>query len=194
MGQRVLLVDANLRFPQLHTSLGLPNVQGLSNLLSQNLDPNALIQQSPLEENLFVLTSGQHRAHSTRLLASNRMQYLMEQFQAAFDLVIYDAPHLLGIADANFLAEHTDGLLMVVGVGKTKRSVFMQVLNELNNFRLPILGVVANYVKTSTNSSYGYHNHYYEQNHQVRPNFEKTPKVFTTDLLTSVQVSDDRLR
>jgi capsular exopolysaccharide synthesis family protein len=194
MGQRVLLVDANLRLPQIHTSLGLLNVQGLSNLLSQNLDPNALIQQSPMEENLFVLTSGQIRSHSTRLLASNRMQDLMEQFQAAFDLVIYDAPHLLGVADANFLAEHTDGLLMVVGVGKTKRSVVMQVLDGLNSFRLPILGIVANHVKASKNSSYGYNNRYYEQNHRVHPKEAKTAKVFTTDLLTSVKASDDALR
>jgi len=53
---------------------------------------------------------------------------------------------------------------MVVGVGKTNRSVVMQVLNQLNTFRLPILGLVANYVPESTNSSYGYANRYHEQN------------------------------
>ncbi len=194
MGQRVLLVDANLRQPQLHTSLGLPNVQGLSNLLSQNLDPNPVLQRSPLEENLFVLTSGQIRAQSTRLLASNRMQDLMEQFQTAFDLVIYDAPHLLGLTDAKFLAEHTDGVLMVVGVGNTKRSVVMQVINGLNTFRLPILGIVANHVKTIANSSYDYNKRHYEHNHRVRPTFEKIPKVFTTDLLNSVKATDEVLR
>jgi len=58
---------------------------------------------------------------------SNRMQYLMEQFETAFDLVIYDTPHL-GLADTNFMAAHTDGILMVIKSGKT-RSEVMHVLN-----------------------------------------------------------------
>ncbi len=169
MGQRVLLVDANLRLPQLHTRLGLPNLQGLSNLLSQNLDSNALIQRSPLKDNLFVLTSGQLLPESHTLLASPKMQHLMEQFQTAFDLVIYDTPHLLDLPDANFLAANTDGILMVVGVRKTKRSVVMQVMNRLNAFRLPILGIVGNYAKESTNSLEDNYNRYYEQNPQVHP-------------------------
>jgi Mrp family chromosome partitioning ATPase len=57
--------------------------------------------------------------------------------------------------DANFLAAHTDGILMVVGVRKTNRSVVMQVLEQLNTFRLPTLGVVANHVRKGTNIPYG---------------------------------------
>jgi capsular exopolysaccharide synthesis family protein len=154
MGQRVLLVDANLQQPQIHTRLGLPNAQGLSNILVENLEPKDLIQRSPLEDNLFVLTAGQLLPNSTSLLASTRMPYLIEQFQTVFDLVIYDTPHLLGLADANFLAAHTDGILMVVGVGKTDRSVVMQLLHKLNSFHLPILAIVANHVEESTKSSY----------------------------------------
>lgn len=151
MGKRVLLVDANLHLPQLHRRLGLPNRQGLSNLLRQNLDLNHLIQRSPLQDNLFVLTSGQLLPNASRLMASAQMQHLMAQFQATFDLVIYDTPHLLGPADTNFLAEHTDGILMVVGVGKTNRSKVMQVLARLHTFRLPVLGVVANHIEASQN-------------------------------------------
>jgi capsular exopolysaccharide synthesis family protein len=155
MGQRVLLVDTNLRQPQLHTRLNLPNLKGLSDLLSKKLAPNDLIQRSLEADNLFVLTSGQPLPNSTKLLASAQMQYLMEEFQATFDLVIYDTSHLLGFMDANFLAAHTDGILMVVGVSKTKRSVVKKVLNQLNTFRLPTLGVVANHVKKGTSIPYG---------------------------------------
>jgi capsular exopolysaccharide synthesis family protein len=185
MGQRVLLVDANLCQPQLHTRLGLPNLQGLSNILSGNLEPKELIQRSPLEENLFVLTAGQQPPNSTRLLASTRMQPLVEQLQSAFDLVIYDTPHLLGLPDANFLAAHTDGILMVVRVGKTSRSLLTQVLNKLNSFHLPILGIVANHVEESTNSASGSHHHHYEQNHQGSSTFVKKPKEFKSTLLTA---------
>lgn len=152
MGQRVLLVDANFRHPQLHSRLDLPNQKGLSDLLAKKLAPDELIQRSPLADNLFVLTSGQPLPNSTKLLASAHMQYLMEEFQATFDLVIYDTSHLVSFMDANFLAAHTDGILMVVGVRKTSRSVVMQVLNQLNTFRLPTLGVVANHVRKGTTS------------------------------------------
>ncbi len=175
-GQRVLLVDANLRLPQLHARLGLSNHQGLSNLLSQNLEPEDFIQRSPLENNLFVLTSGPLLPGATRLLASTHMQQMMEQFQAAFDLVIYDTPHLFQLADANFLASNTDGILVVVGVCKTQRSVVMQVLKGLNTLRLPILGIVANHVENSFNRSSSYHQHYYEQKHRVRLIFDKNQK------------------
>jgi capsular exopolysaccharide synthesis family protein len=190
LGQRVLLVDANLRLPQLHTQLGLPNSQGLCDLLAQNLPPDDFIQRSSLEDTLFVLTAGHLLPDSTRLLASARMQHLMEQFQAAFDLVIYDTPHLLGLADTNFLAAQSDGILMVVGVGKTNRSVVMQVLNGLNEFRLPILGVVANHVKQGTNSSYGYYKHHYNPGHPTQPTLIKKLKKFNPGFLATVNRKD----
>jgi polysaccharide biosynthesis transport protein len=145
-GQKVLLVDANLRQPQLHTALGLPNLQGLSDILCENLEPQQFIQRSPLDNNLFLLTAGQLLTDSTRLLASTRMQHLIKELQKDFDLVIYDTSHLLGFADTKFIAADTDGLLMVVRVGKTRRSGVMQVLNQLNSSNLPILGIVANQV------------------------------------------------
>ena len=194
MGQRVLLVDANLRLPQLHTRLGLSNQQGLSNLLSQNLEPNDLIQQVPLQNNLFVLTSGQLLPDSTRLLASTQMQHLIKQFKTDFDLVIYDTPHLFGLTDTNYLAAHTDGILMVVSIGKTHRSAVKQVLNRLNTWNLPILGVVANHIEENTNSSNSEDNRYYEQNYQPHHVFENKPKTLKTSLLTSVQETDDALR
>ena len=154
MGQRVLLVDANLRQPQLHNKLNLPNQKGLSDLLAKKVAPNELLGRSLVGENFFVLTAGQPLPNSSKLLASTQMQYLMEEFQATFDLVIYDTSDLTDFRDANFLAAHTDGILMVVAVNKTSRSVVKQVMEQLNKFHLPTLGVVANHVKKNTRISY----------------------------------------
>lgn len=176
-GKRVLLVDANFRLPEVHNRLGLSSHQGLSNLLSLNLNPKNFIQRAPLEDNLFVLPSGQFLPDSTSLLASPQMQHLMKQFRTVFDLVIYDTPHLLGLADTSFLAAHTDGILMVVDVGKTRRSVVMQVLSGLNTLQLPVLGTVANQTREMTNSSYGYHPRYHKQKHWVRLTFIKNLKL-----------------
>ncbi len=156
MGKKALLVDANFHLPQLHTRLGLENTQGLSNLIStsEELSPQTSeIQVSRLQNNLFVLTSGNILPFSSKMLGSDQMQHLMEQFHKAFDLIIYDAPPVVGVADTFFLAEHTDGILMVVGVGKTQSSLVKQSLNRLQMLKLPVLGIVANHVETNKNKS-----------------------------------------
>ena len=154
MGQRVLLVDANLRTPQIHERLGLPNEKGLCNLLAKQLSPSDVIQRSRMADTLFVLPTGHPQPNSAKLLGSAQMQYLMEEFQAAFDLVIYDTAHFGNFMDTNFLAAHTDGILMVVAVAKTKRTLVMRVFDQLNTYRLPTLGVVANHLRMNTNIPY----------------------------------------
>ncbi|MEG3919814.1 polysaccharide biosynthesis tyrosine autokinase [Microcoleus sp. POL10_C6] len=144
-GQRVLLVDANLHSPSLHLLLELPNVKGLSNLLDHKNEPNEIIQRSHLADNLFVLTAGLPDPGTARRLASSQMQYLMEELQAKFDLVIYDTPPLVDSKDTNFLAARTDGILMVVAIQQVPFSVVKKVFSQLENFGIPCLGTVANH-------------------------------------------------
>ena len=157
MGRRVLLVDADLRRPQVHTLLGIPNEQGLSNVISTNLPVSDAIQRSPLWDNLFVLTSGQIPPDPTKLLSSKKMQNIMEQLRQEFDLVIYDTPPLLGLADSSLLAPHTAGIVLVVRMGKTDRSVLTQALERLKLSRAPILGTVVNGVRNYNQLTYGYY-------------------------------------
>lgn len=143
-GQRVLLVDANLHSPSLDLLLELPNFKGLSNLLENKIDFNEAIQRAPIADNLFVLTSGIPLPGTSRRLASSQMQYLMAEFNAIFDLVIYDTPPLVESKDANFLAARTDGILMVVSLHQVKFSVVKKIFDQLENFGIPCLGTVAN--------------------------------------------------
>lgn len=152
VGQRVLLVDADLRCPQLHAKLGLPNLRGLGDAISTDLSLNDAIVRAPNQENLFVLTAGQIPPDPIKLLSSKKMQYLMEQFQAFFDLVIYDSPPLSGLADAHLIAAHTDATIMVVQMAKTDRSQVSKVLEELKFSGASVLGVVANGCKDSNHS------------------------------------------
>ncbi|NJL64252.1 MAG: polysaccharide biosynthesis tyrosine autokinase [Methylacidiphilales bacterium] len=143
-GQKVLLVDANLRHPQLHNYLGIANTEGLSEVLSQGFDINQAIVRSPHEENLFVLTAGKVKANPNKLFTSSKMENFVERSQSHFDLIVYDTPNLLGRLDTNALANHTDGILLVVGLGKTARPHFKQVVEELKGGRVGILGMVTN--------------------------------------------------
>lgn len=163
MGQRVLLVDANLRCPTLHNRVGLMNIQGLTDVISQDLDWNNVIERSLDEENLFVMSAGPVPPDSVRLLASQKMQDLMDQMQASFDLVIYDTPPLLGFADAYLLAANTNGMVLVAGLGKLKRTVLQQALEDIQVSGTPILGLIANKSKDSTPSSYTHYQQYYRQ-------------------------------
>lgn len=152
VGQRVLLVDADLRCPQLHAKLGLPNVRGLGDAISTDISLNDAIQRAPNQDNLFVLTAGHIPPDPIKLLSSKKMHYLMEQFQAFFDLVIYDTPPLAGLADSHLIAAHTDATIMVVQIGKTDRSQVRKVLEELKISGASVLGVVANGCKNSGHS------------------------------------------
>ncbi|NJK37417.1 MAG: polysaccharide biosynthesis tyrosine autokinase [Oscillatoriales cyanobacterium SM2_3_0] len=145
MGQKVLLVDADLRYPKLHKVLGLNNQVGLGELVvDPTLDPSEVIQPSNLDQNLWILTAGQMAADPTRLLASVAMQELMQKFYEMFDLIVYDTAPLLGLADANLLAPHTNGLMIVIGVGKTDRQAVGLALRELQMAGVPVLGMIAN--------------------------------------------------
>jgi polysaccharide biosynthesis transport protein len=162
IGQKVLLVDANFRTPDLHQRLGLSNQKGLANIMAESLDPIHCIQRSTIP-NLSILTAGTVTKDSPRQLASSQMQQIVAQLETEFDLVIYDTPHLLGLSDTSFLTAYTDGLLVVVGVRKTKRSVLMQVLTGLESFQLPVVGVVVNHPQSGGRVSYGYQNSMYEK-------------------------------
>ena len=161
MGQKVLLVDANFRTPHLHQCLELPNQTGLANVLAGPLDVLDCVQRSTIP-NLSILTAGSLTPNSSRQLASSQMQQIVAQLETEFDLVIYDTPHLLGLSDTSFLTAYTDGLLLVVGIRKTKRSVLMQVLTGLQIFQLPVVGVVVNHPQIGGRVSYGYQDSIYQ--------------------------------
>ncbi len=155
MGQKVLLIDTDLRRPQIHQWMQLPNQKGLSDVIAGDLPlRDALVRAYP-DSNFFVLTAGSIPADPTQLLASSKMRHLMEQFHSTFDLVIYDAPPLLGLADASLLAAFTDGLMLIARLHKTDRTTFTQAIDSLKVSRVPVLGVVANGLQYQSFDFYG---------------------------------------
>lgn len=157
MGQRVLLVDADLRLPQVHNQIKLPNETGLSNVISTNLSVDDAIVRSPLWENLYVLTSGPIPPDPVKLLSSTKMQQIMAQLRQNFDLVIYDTPPMVGLADSSIIAPHTAGMVLVVRMGKTDRSLLAQALERLKMSPATILGTVCHGVKNYNFAPYNYY-------------------------------------
>ena len=146
MGKRVLLVDTDLRQPQVHTQLNLDNSKGLNELITANLTVRDVMQSSNQLPRCRVITAGKSPADPAQILTSAYMRHLAIEFQKNFDLVIYDTPPLVGLADASLMAPYTDGVLLVVGLSKTKQSQFNRALEDLKSAQIPILGIVANHL------------------------------------------------
>ncbi|MEO0455876.1 MAG: polysaccharide biosynthesis tyrosine autokinase [Cyanobacteria bacterium P01_A01_bin.114] len=168
MGQRVLIVDTDLRRPSIHRRIGVTNDYGLSNFVSGDLSFDMVVRQIDWEPNLHVVTAGAIPPDPTKTLASQRMQNFMERAEELFDLVIYDTPPILGFADSQVIANRTAGMLMTVGLGKLKRSLLEQAIETIKQVNIPTLGLVANGAKEQVASTYKYYNKYYEYYNYTR--------------------------
>lgn len=154
MGKKVLLVDTDLRsIDCLTKSFGLEAKIGLRNLLNQKNPVMRLdcIQKLPMEENLYLLTSGHHDVSApqnpSRLLASDKMSSIIEKLRESFDLVIYDLCAIIGFADVNLLAKKTDGIIVVTGLGKIQTVALNEALSQLKLCQAPTLGVAINKIR-----------------------------------------------
>jgi capsular exopolysaccharide synthesis family protein len=162
MGKKVLLVDADLRLPQIHKLSKLNNLWGLSNLISSNTDVEQVIKKMPTIHNLSVITSGTIPPDPARLLSSDKMKQLMEHFHQNFDLVIYDVPPIRGLVDARLIAPHTDGVMLIVRMDKTDKSALAQVQESLRIYPINLLGIIVNGDKSHF-SQYGSYKQYFNR-------------------------------
>lgn len=155
-GRRVLLVDADLRLPSVADATGLERSVGLTTVLVGRTNLSDAIQHWG-KAGLSVLTSGPLPPNPTELLASSTMQKLIGEMEAAYDVVIFDAPPVLPVADATILTRHTDSLLLVVGAKKVSQHNLSKAVEQLNLVKANVTGVVLNGIPRSgpdANSAY----------------------------------------
>jgi capsular exopolysaccharide synthesis family protein len=151
LGRRVLVIDTDMRsVKKLNGTTGATATLGLSNLfLDQNLNLDDVIEQSSLQDNLFILPAGSASTiidDPSQLLASSKMRNLMEELKTRFELVIYDAPPIMEFADVSLLAPKTDGVLLVAGLGKLQTTKFKETLEKLSLSKMHIFGILINQV------------------------------------------------
>ena len=160
MGQRVLLIDADLRKPQLHIRLGLNNLTGLTNILTEG--GSTLARRHPKRAGLRQLVhadGGSTPPDPTRLLSSQRMRALVQELEQSnqFDLILFDTPPVLGLADAALVAEHCDGLMLLVSLDRVDRSLPKEAIARIRSSGAPLLGLISNAMKPEKqNGAYGY--------------------------------------
>jgi protein-tyrosine kinase len=160
MGQKVVLVDADLRRPGVQKVFGLSALPGLSNYLIGKAELPAILKQTPIA-NLTVITSGPLPPMPAELLGSQRMREVIQQLKGQFDLVILDTPPAVAVTDATLLATIVDGLLLVVSCGKSTRESAKAGLQTLEKAGITPLGVIMNQV--DRRKGYGYYYYYYRK-------------------------------
>jgi protein-tyrosine kinase len=164
-GCRVLVVDADLRSPRVHTLLGTSAAPGLAEYL-QNTANEFEITQRGDEEGLCFVPAGNHVTHPSELISSDRMRQFLEFVRPLFDWILIDSPPALPVADASVLGGFTDGVLLVVRANSTPAAASQKACKELRDSH--VIGVVLN-----TSEETSDYNSYYSDSLYVNPGAKK---------------------
>lgn len=142
--KRVLFIDADMRKPTVQYTFSLTNAAGLSTVLTQQRLAGEVIRESEISPNLHVMTSGPIPPNPAELLGSRSMSDFMNEMAQQYDLIVFDAPPVLSVTDAQLLANKVDGTLLVVNTGVTEKENIEKAKDLLGNAQARILGAVMN--------------------------------------------------
>ncbi|MDT8324652.1 MAG: CpsD/CapB family tyrosine-protein kinase, partial [Bacteroidota bacterium] len=161
-GRKVLLVDADLRRPVQHQIFEVDREPGLSNALIGEVPVNQCIKKT-MVPGLHIIPCGNIPSHPAELLGSAKMEKFVKLVRQYYDLVLFDAPPVIAMADTLVLAKYTDGAVLIVSADQTK-SLGLEKANEmLQSNNANILGVVVN--RFNANKVYYSYYRYYYQNY-----------------------------
>lgn len=169
-GKKVLLVDCDLRRPQLHKFFALDNEPGLTNALVGDSPWKTYVNEKTGVEHLAILTSGPLPPNPVEFLASPRFQAFMQEAEAEYDHVLYDAPPIVAFTDAALVAAKVSAVFMVIELGRSSRPLTRRALDLLANVQSKVRGAILNKATSARHGehyydyyTYGYQ-HYYESN------------------------------
>lgn len=160
IGDRTLIVDADLHRPSQHKILGVPNAIGLANVLVGEISLSDAVVATSVS-NLDFLPSGQIEAPVHGLLNSRVVKDLIRELKDSYDYVFFDAPPAIGVSDASLLVSEMDGVLLVVQHRKYPKSLSIRARDMIENIGGNLIGVVLNNINVSKDySAYYYQQHY----------------------------------
>jgi capsular exopolysaccharide synthesis family protein len=163
-GQKVLLIDADMRKPSQHHIFALSNRAGLTGVLQNRSTLEQGVQDSGVD-NLDVLTAGPTPPNPSEMLGSRAMTALLELAKEQYDRVIIDTPPIMAVTDAHIMAGKCDGVVLVIDSGKVKSSMASRAKEALENAGSRMIGVVLNNVDRDANG--GYYYYYYGSEEQA---------------------------
>ena len=157
-GKRVLIIDADMRSPTVHTLAGVANEHGLSNLLAGSDDFASLIVDCQLK-GVSILPAGPMPPSAAELLSSERLELIVRRLEKDFDHLIIDSPPVLGLADATLLAKVVEGSIFIIASSETSLAHARRALGRVKQAQNQIFGAVATKVD---GRRFGYGDEYYQ--------------------------------
>jgi capsular exopolysaccharide synthesis family protein len=182
-GTRVLLIDADLRRPSVHKTLGMGPRSGLSNVLTGSATVQQTIAPSSILPNLFILPAGTPPPNPAELLASSNMRDLIAELREQFDHIVIDTPPTLSVTDAVVLSPRADATVLVIRSGQTTKQALRRARDILTQVNAHVAGVLLNAVDLTSPDYYYYYEyqgkygHYYEEEPGEAGNAEQPKAV-----------------
>ncbi len=207
LGLKVLLIDGDMRKPQIHVRLGINNLRGLSNLLTEDKsDWKKFTVEIEGHKNWKVITAGTKPPDPSRLLNSPILTELISKIKDSdeFDLVIFDTPPIIGMSDSSLIARNVDGQILIVGLGNVNKKLPGESINKIYENNNNLLGIITNSItKVSAKTGKdGYGNGYspYEaynddlnnSSDQEQSDIEKKPTLLK-DLTGKIKILSTKL-
>ena len=158
-GVRTLIIDTDLRRPNVHHVLKMERGLGLSDVLRDKLDVRAVIRETRVP-NLWMVSSGRVPPNPSELIGSEAMRRLMAELGGTFDLVICDAPSVLVVTDPVLLSTTMDTCMLVVAVNTARRETILRAKRLLEQTQVNIAGVAVNGLEAGRRNYYYYYYYY----------------------------------
>ncbi|MEW5939812.1 MAG: polysaccharide biosynthesis tyrosine autokinase [Chloroflexota bacterium] len=191
-GKRVLLMDADLRRPRIHSIFNLSNRVGLSALFRGPTPLHSIMQPAAEQEGLFVLTSGRLPPNPTELLASARMDQILQEADRSADVIVIDSPPSL-VADFQVLASKVDGVILVIQPGVTHAGMAAAAVDQLKRVNARIFGAILNRIPANSHYYGGYYRYPYKRGHYYHQQEPLPDESAATPLLQPSQPAPARL-
>lgn len=154
-GEKVLLLEADLRRPTVASKMGIARRPGVVNMLVNRESNSDVVQQSTAAPNMDIITSGDIPPNPSELLGSEQMAQVMEQMKKDYDYIIVDLPPVTLVSDAVAMAKSLDGVVVVVRGDHTEKKLLAEAMRQLNMVDVRILGFVYR-VPEENSRSYSY--------------------------------------
>jgi polysaccharide biosynthesis transport protein len=184
-GQRILVVDSDLRRPMLHKALHVSNTVGLTDFLLKQRSLEEVIQKTKLPT-LDFLASGKLPSSSMSILGSAQMKETIQELKRRYEFIFFDSPPLLGVSDASILASEMDMVLQVVQYRRYPQPMTLRAKQMILKVGGNLMGIVLNNINMSQDENYYYYSGYYE--YQAQPKGEGVVQVSNPGKTASVDI------
>ncbi len=173
-GERVLLIDSDVRRPTQHKLAELPRDPGLTDVVLNKIAWTDAIRRDK-SGLLDFLPSGGAPNVTLSLLYANKLRELVGEFKQRYDKILFDSPPVIGVSDASVLASISDGVLLLVQHRRNPESMVQRARQIVESLKVPIIGVILNQVPSGTGEDYGYYtNNYSYYSHEKEPTKQKS--------------------